>query len=300
VTARRFAHDLVLALVHHRVKDMAAQLAFWLLLAIFPFFIFLLTVIGFIPLHGLEQEALGMLEAMMPADTAKMVNHVIHEVIGRQRGLLLVASLVGSLWSASGGAGSVIQALHRAYGITETRSWLRVRTLALLTTFGTAATIIVATVGLLVGPNLLHSIWEYFGVGKMWAPIWRIARWPVVIVALLVTLESLYHFLPAVRRKFRVISPGSAVAVFLWISASGAFKLYLRHFQSFSKTYGALGGAVILLVWLYLSALMVIIGGEINACLDRLNQRSEAESEALANKSPEPPRSTNVAPESPR
>jgi membrane protein len=296
----RFAHELARALIHHRAKDMAAQLAFWLLLALFPFLIFLLTVIGFIPLHGLDSEVLGMLEALMPEDTAKLINHVVQEVVGRQRGLLLMGSLVGSVWSASGGAGSVIQALHRAYNIIETRPWWRVRLLAIATTIGTAATIIVATVGMLVGPNLLHEIWAYFGVGKLWAPIWRIARWPVVVVALLVTLESLYHFLPAQRKKFRVISPGSAAAVALWIAGSALFNVYLKHFHNFSRTYGALGGAVILIVWLYLSALMVVIGGEINATLDRLHHRSESESEDLANRSPEPPRSTNVAPESPR
>jgi membrane protein len=283
--------------VEHRCKDMAAQLAFWLLLALFPFFIFLLTLIGFIPLHGLDQEALGMLEGLMPADAAKLINHVVQEVVGRQRGLLLAVSLLGSLWSASGGAGSCIQALHRAYHLTETRPWWRVKLLALVTTVGTAGFIIVATVGLLVGPNLLHEIWAYFGVGKMWAPIWRIARWPVVVIALLAALECLYHYLPVVRPKYRAVSAGAAVAGLLWVCVSLAFNLYVRHFNTFSRTYGALGGAVILIVWLYLSALTVIVGGEINACLSRLQPSSEAD---LANKSPEPPRSTNVAPDSAR
>jgi membrane protein len=266
----RFAAEVVHALRANRTKDMSAQLAFWLLLALFPFCIFVLTIIGFIPMHGLDTELLGMLDDVMPTEAAQLVHRTMAEIVGKQHGLLLAVSLVTAVWSASGGMSSTSQALNLAYRVKETRPWWRMRLRGFVLTLGAAGMIVIATAGLLIGPNVVHMVWEWFELGGSFDRIWFWARWPIVVIDLLFMLACLYYFLPNARLKFRIFSPGALLAMLLWIGASVSFRYYVSHVHSYAKTYGALGTAVILIIWLYLSSVTVILGGEVNAAFDRV------------------------------
>jgi membrane protein len=272
-TARRFIAELIKAIVHHRLKDMAAQMAFWSLLSLFPFCIFLLTIVGYIPLKGIEDEMLGLLHEVMPVEAWALFDRTVHEVLHRQHGVLLVVSLLAAVWSASSGMSSTLVALNRAWGVDETRPWWRIRLRSLTMIVVAAVLIVVALVALLIGPNVLRTIYDWFDLGKVSVKVWAIIRWPIIVTAMLSMLGGMYHFLPNVKRPLRLFTPGAAVAFGLWITASLLFRVYVSHFNAYAKTYGTLGAAIILLLWLYLSSVTVILGCEVNVIIERLMKK---------------------------
>jgi membrane protein len=269
LSLKQFARELWGQISRNRTFDLAAQFAYWSLLALFPFAIFLLTIIGYIPLHGLDSQLLEVIHGVMPAQAASLFERTLHEVIGRQRGWLLAFALVGSVWSATGGMASTLTALNRAYGVEETRPWWKRKLLCIAMTIGAALLMIVSTAALLIGPALVHNAMALLDLGGAFDVVWRWIRWPIVVVGLLFAIALVYYFLPNVKQKFRIITPGALVSVGLWMILSFAFNVYVSHFHAYAKTYGTLGAAVVLMTWLYLTGLVIILGGEINAVFDR-------------------------------
>jgi membrane protein len=272
VAWKHFFRQFVESFGRNQPLDLAAQLAYFSLLSIFPFAMFLLTVVGYIPMHGLDQHILGAVYTVMPPEAARLCDRTLHEIVGRQRGWLLVTTLFFAIWTASGGVSGLTTALNRAYDVSETRPAWKVKLRSLLVTLGAVVAIIVVTSALLIGPELVREIWDFFGLGGAFDDVWALLRWPVAALTMMTMLACIYSFLPNVRQKWRFITPGAVTAVLAWLVASLGFRIYVSHFASYAKTYGALGTVVILLVWLYLSSLMVIIGGEINAILDRTHK----------------------------
>ncbi len=268
--ARRFVETLIRAIDRHRVIDLAAQLAYWALLAVFPFVIFLLTVVGYLPLDDVDRQLMGWAAPFMPDAALRLVWETVHEVLGKRRGGLLTISLLGALWSASGGASALAVAINRAYGVEETRPYWRRKGLAILTTIGATGLLIVAVAGATLGPNLIHAVLDFTGVGGSYSGFvvfWSWVRWPASIAALIVLLAAAYNVLPNVRHGFGLVSLGSLVAVAIWFAVSWGFRIFVGLVGSYARTYGALGAVVMLLTWIYLSGIAVIIGAEVNATL---------------------------------
>ena len=297
--AKHFVHQLWESFGRNQPFDLAAQLAYFAILSIFPFAMFLLTLVGYIPLHGLDSQILGAIYSVMPTEVAKLCDSTLHEIVGKQHGWLLWSTLAFALWTASGGASGLITALNRAYDVSETRAAWKVKLRALLVTLGGIIVIIVATAAMLIGPEVVRWIWSFFGFGGAFDKLWAVLRWPVATLALMTMVACIYYFLPNVKQKWRFITPGSVVAVLAWIVASIGFRMYVSHFSSYARTYGALGTVVVLLVWLYLSGLMLIMGGEINAILDRVHKgilHTEAEPGATTVHDPRPVEPENRPP----
>ena len=269
---RDFLHQLWESFGRNQPFDLAAQLAYYAILALFPFAMFLLTLVGYIPLEGLKARMVGTMYSVMPPAVGKLCEQTLNEIVGKQHGWLLWSTLAFALWTASGAASGLITALNRAYDVSETRPSWRVKLRALLVTLGAVVAVIVATTAMLVGPELVRRIWQFFGFGFAFDELWAVLRWPVAALVMMTTVACIYYFLPNVKQKWRFITPGSVVAVLAWILASLGFRLYVTHFNSYARTYGALGTVVVLLVWLYLSGFVVIMGGEINAILDRVHK----------------------------
>ena len=268
IPLKDFAKDLGSSISRNQTFDLGAELAFWSVLAVFPFAIFLLTVIGFIPLHGIDAQLTTYLYQVMPKDAAALIDQTVHEIIGKQRGGLLIISFLGALWSASGGISSTITALNRAYDVHETRPFWKVKLVSLACTAAGAVAIVIAVSSLMIGPEFVRKVTDIFGLGKAFDVVWRWARFPVIVASLATMLAALYYFLPNVKQKFRIISPGSVIAIALWILASLGFSFYVSHFAAYAKTYGTLGTGVVLMMWIYISSVIMIVGGEINALLD--------------------------------
>lgn len=299
VTINEFARQLLQSMGRDQPFDLAAQLAYFAILAIFPFAMFLLTLVAYLPLHGLDKHILGAIYEFLPTDVAKLCESTLHEIVGQQHGKLLVFTLVFALWTASGGVSGLITALNRAYDVAETRAAWRVKLRALVVTLGGVLAVIVATAAMLIGPEIVRHIWAFIGLAGTFDRVWAILRWPVAVGAMMTMVACMYYFLPNVKQKWHFITPGSTVAVLAWIGSSLGFRIYVSHFSSYTKTYGALGTVVVLLVWLYLSGLMLIFGGEVNAILDRVHKgitHTEKEPGAPTVHDPHPP-ATSATPD---
>jgi membrane protein len=269
-----FFKDLGDAIFRNQTFDLAAELGYWSTLSLFPFAIVLLSLIGFIPLEGplgeMDQKMTELVYQAMPTDAARLVDKTAHEVVGQPRGWLLVVSLLGAIWSASSAVSATITALNRAYEVQETRPFWWVKLLSLVATLGAALLILVSVSALILGPKVIDFLAAELSVGDFFHPLWVWARWPIVILSMVFMMACVYYFLPNVKQKFRLISPGSVTAVLLWVLASLGFDYYVSHFHNYAVTYGALGTAVILMTWLYISGWVVILGSEVNASLDRV------------------------------
>jgi membrane protein len=283
---RRFIVELVRALLRNRALDGAAQLAYWSLLSVFPFAVFVLTVVGFVPLRGLDKQLLDITYSVMPREAAALFDKTLHEIVGRQRGGLLLLALFGAVWTASGAVGGTITALNRAYGVEETRPYWKRKLLELGMTAGAGVLSVVATTAFIIGPDIAHHVFAWIGLGREWNAAWRLLRWPVVVLAMMSMLAAFYYYLPNVKHRFHLISVGAVATVLLWLVSSLGFRTYVAHFHTYAKTYGTLGAAIILLTWLYLSCLLMIVGGEINALLERMTAPDRAPTAATAGRVP--------------
>jgi len=269
---RTFAHCLVDSFIRAETLDLAAQVAYYAILAIFPFAMFVLTLMGYIPLHGLDRQLMDTVDHVLPPEVARLVEDTLDEIVGRQRGGLLASTLTFALWTASGCISGLTTALNRAYEVRETRALWRVRGRALFVTLCGVVAAVVAATAMLVGPEVVRKAWSFFGLRGGFDRLWASLRWPLALLAMTSMVAFMYQFLPNVRPRRRTILPGSVVAVLGWIGASFGFRLYVAHFGSYARSYGALATVVLLLLWLYLWGVMVIVGGEVNAILDRLRR----------------------------
>lgn len=256
-----------------RMPLYAAALAYRTLFAIFPFVIFLVALLGFLGLPGLfvwlrEQAAL-----VVPGESMQLVNRAIDEVQSPQGGLLS-AGIAVALWSASAGVLAVFDALNEAYDAAEARpTWRRIP-LAIVYTLCLAALAVCAAALMVIGPQIAEWIAERVGLGQIVVTLWTWLRLPAAVCLLFCVVAIVYHFAPNVRREFRLFTPGTAVAVAVWLAASLGFALYVTRFGNYSATYGSLGAIVALLFYFYLSASVLLFGAEINAEIEHRAPRT--------------------------
>jgi membrane protein len=168
---------------------------------------------------------------------------------------------VGAIWSASGAVSALTAALNAAYGVRDSRPFWKTRGVSILVTIAGAVFSIVASVVALATPVVADHLGGALGAVFLWL------RWPVAAVIMLLVIACLYHFLPDVEQRLRFFTPGSVFAVVAWAIASEAFSAYVRHFGSYDAIYGALGGVIVFMLWMWISALVILIGAEINAVL---------------------------------
>lgn len=248
---------------------MAAQLAFFTLLSIFPFLIFLLSLIAYLPIPDLTPRLLAYMSQIAPAEAMRLLEAIVIPIVARQRGSLLTASLLFALFSASSALMTFMGVVNRAYGTAENRSYLKRQALAMVLTLGLSLFIILALALLVLGPPLARAIAGYVGLGGLFELAWLLAQKPLVFVIVSFALALLYWAAPSVKKPWHWITPGSVVAALLWIVFSEGLAAYVRNFVNYNKVYGSIGAVVVLMLWLYLSGLAFIIGAELNAEIDR-------------------------------
>jgi membrane protein len=208
------------------------------------------------------------MQALPPA-AFQVVSHTLTEVTRNTGGGKITFGIVLTLWFASGGMSSMISALDGAYEIRERRSWLKVRLIALALTMAITVLIISALVVVLAGSYLANVIGAYLGSSGAAIAAWRIGGIAVALAFVAISFSLIYYFGPDLEEQhWYWITPGSIVGVLLWVAASFGFRLYLDFFNNYSKTYGSLGAAMILLMWLYITGLALLVGGEINAQIE--------------------------------
>ena len=246
----------------------AAKLAYYFLLALFPLLIFLTSAIGLIVGSGtgMRQTLFQYLSRVIPSSAFQLIDSTMLEVTSASSAGKLSFGLLAALWAASNGMGAITDALNTAYDVEETRPWLRRRWAAVLLTIGLSVLIIAALVLVIGGGRLADYLAAAFGFSSAFTWAWKILQWPLALAFMLLAFALIYYFAPDLRdQDWTWITPGSVIGIALWLLASFALKGYLHFFNSYSMTYGSLGAVIILMLWLYLTGLAVLIGGEVNA-----------------------------------
>lgn len=266
----------------------AGELAFFWFLALFPALLFVVALAGSLPVQHLIDVVVGSLARVAPGDVLVLVREQLVQIAqGPPRGLLTL-SLLGALWSSSSAMTAIIDTLNQAYHVREGRSWWRVRLLAVGLTVVLFAFTLIAVALVMIGPTLAEYLENSLGVPRRFAWLWAIAEWPLVFGLIVTALGWVYYFAPDVRRRWAWITPGSIAATLLWILASLGFKWYAGHFGEYQQTYGAIGGVIVALLWLYASGLAILIGAELNAAIEHAAAERQAPGNTIAGESAGP------------
>jgi membrane protein len=264
-TVREFRED--------NLTDWAAALTYYTMLSIFPAMIALVAILGLAGQNPQTTNALlKIIGDIGPSSAVQTFKGPIQSLVTNKSGagILLVLGLATALWSASSYVGAFMRASNAIYEREEGRPFWKLRPTQLLVTLVMVLMLALVGIAVVVTGPLAKAIAGPIGLGHVAVTVWDIAKWPVLLLVVMLMLAMLYYWTPNVKPpKFRWITPGSVVAVVIWILASGAFALYVANFGSYSKTYGSLGGVVIGLVWLWISNIAVLLGQELNAELER-------------------------------
>jgi membrane protein len=270
---------------------LAAQLAFYLILTLFPFLLVLVSLMGTFSSPELAEQVLGYFQEVTPQQVYEIIDSYLHDIIAGNRpapGLFSVG-LVIALWSASGAFAALINALNKAYDVEETRPFWKVRGIALLMTLGLSVMIMIGVLLLVAGPLIGRGLAELLGLGEVFTLVWNVVQWPVALSLMVFTVALLYYFAPDAGQPFRWITPGGLIGVLLWVLASVIFRFYVSNFGSYDATYGSIGAVIVLLLYLYISSLTILFGAELNATLVRLKEEISGEQVLDANPAGEKP-----------
>src|SRR4051794_33806283 len=244
----------------------SAQVAFYFSFALFPLLLFLMTLLGVIlqDKQGLQSQLFQMLAEVMPASAFDLVHKTLDEVTSNASGGKLTFGIVTTLWAASAGIDNMRGTLNEVYDLKETRSWVRAKLTSLLLTLAIGFLILIAIAFVSYGTGFITNA---LGISSPY--LGYVINGIVVLILLLLSFALLYNFGPNHSPvQWKWISPGAGIGVVLWIISTGAFRVYLHYFDTYAATYGSLGAMIILLLWLYITALVILMGGVINAILD--------------------------------
>ena len=263
-TAREFSND--------QCTDMAAALTYYAVLSLFPALVVVVSLLGvFGQRKRTGDTVLQIVGQLGPSSAVETLRQPIQQLVDSpSAGFALAIGVIGALWSASGYVGAFGRAMNRIYEITEGRPVWKLRPMRLLITL--AGLVMAAAVALMLavsGP-LATAVGNAIGAGSAARTAWSVARWPVILIFAILAVAILYYATPNVRQpRFRWISVGAAVAIGTWILASLLFGLYVSKFGSYNKTYGALGGVIVFLLWLWITNLSLLFGAELDSELER-------------------------------
>jgi membrane protein len=276
LTIGQLVRKVIAGVNQDNLTGRAAELAFNFVLALFPLFIFLLSVLGLFAARAiaLREDLFVYVSQVLPPDAAQVVAKTLNEVMRNASNGKLTFGIVLTVWFASGGMTSLMSALNGVYRVNERRSWVKVRAISFVLTIAISLLIILALVIVLSGGYLANTVSGYFGLHDVAVLTSRVVQWPVAIAFVTVSFSLIYYFAPDLEEQhWYWITPGSILGVLLWIGASFAFRAYLHFFNTYSRTYGSLGAVMILMMWLYVTGFAFLLGGDINAQIEHAAAR---------------------------
>jgi membrane protein len=260
------------------VLGMAGQLAYFFVLALFPALIFFVSLVAYLP-GNMPQQLVTSLQPLLPPAVLQIVTDQITAITSGEPHGLLTFGLVAAIWSSSAALIAISSTLNRAYDISEGRPWWKVRLIAILLTLILALVVVLALGLLILGPLLATKVGGWFGLGPAFEMAWNVGRWPVIFLLVSFGIALVYYYAVDADQEWIWITPGSILATLLWIAASLGLQAYLKLAGSFTETYGALGGAMVLLLWLYVTGIAILIGGEMNAEIEHASPAGKAPGE---------------------
>jgi membrane protein len=257
---------------------MAAQLAYYFILALFPALLVVVAIASYFP-PSTMQAVIASLGPFLPPEALTLIRDQLQAISDGDDAGLLTVGVLGALWSSSAALTAIIDTFNRAYDIEESRPWWKVRLLAIVLTVGIAVFILTAFALVVAGPEVAHWLVDRFGLAEAVATVWTVVQWPLVFLLAASGIGLVYYFAPDADQEWVFLTPGSALATVLWLLASLGFRLYTQHFSDYNATYGALGGAVLLLLWLYVSGLAILVGAELNAEIEHASPEGKDKGE---------------------
>jgi len=253
----------------------AASLAYYFFLALFPALLFVVSLASVLPVEHLLDRIVTMLSRVAPGDVVRIARQQFVQIARQPHGGVLTLGLLAALWSTSSGMKAIVDTLNQAYRIAERRSWWRVRLTAVALTVALTVVTLIAFALVMAGPTAAGYAAEWLALGPQFPWAWNILRWPLAFVLVVAAIACIYHFAPDTRHEWVWVTPGSVMAATLWLLVSVAFRIYVSHFADYQKTYGAIGGVMVALLWFYLTSLAILIGAQLDATIQRASSETE-------------------------
>jgi len=258
-----FGKELNQEIKDDRATGLAAEQAYYYMLALFPLLILLLSILPY--LHIEPQKAIEFINNFLPSESTEVLEENIVTIFSERNGGLLTVGILGTIWSASNGMNAFIHAMNIAFDVEETRNFIKARLLSIVLTLGLIIAFIVVLVLPVFGSTIINMIEYVVPLSESFESLINLLRWIVALAVLVIVLTTLYRFAPNKQYPFKQVIPGAVAATIIWLVISLGFSFYVSNFGNYSATYGSLGGVIILMLWLYLTGLTLVIGGEINA-----------------------------------
>jgi membrane protein len=256
-TAKESSEDDILGL--------AAQLAYYSFLALFPAVLFILALASFFPLTNFIDDIVRALRPIAPADVLGFLEEQLKRISNTDSSGILTIGILGAIWSSSAAVVAIVGSLNRAYDIEEGRPWWKVRLTAIGLTLGLAVLVLASFTLIVAGPTIASQVASSFGLGSVFEWTWEILRWPLAFLLVSTAVGLVYYFAPDAEQDWVWITPGAVIGTLLWLVVSLLFKFYVANFADYNATYGAVGGVIVLLLWFYISGLAILVGAELNA-----------------------------------
>jgi membrane protein len=256
---------------------LAAQLAYYFLLALFPTVLCVIALVSFLPLQNFTDDVTRLLGGFAPPEMVTLIREQMARLANGNDGGIFSLGLLGALWSSSAAMVAMIDAMNRAYDIEESRPWWKVRATAVLLTIGLAVFVVLSAGLIVAGPQVASSC----GFGTLFTTTWKVLQWPIAFALVTTGIALVYYYAPDAEQDFTWITPGSVIAATLWVVASLAFRFYVVSFGNYEATYGTVTGVILLMLWFYISGLMLIIGAEAAAEIEHASPWGKAPGEKV-------------------
>jgi membrane protein len=265
----------------------AGNLTYKGLFALFPFAVFLLSLLGLFGAPDLLNSLIEQARIVLPNDVVGLLEDQLLSIAEtRAEGAFTagaIVSLLLALWGVSGAFRSVMEAMNVMYEIEEDRPFWKVYGISVFLSLGVAALLITALVLVVFGPEIGGAIADVVGLGYVFELVWNVVKWPVLICVVLFAFALIYYFAPAAEQRFRYVSPGSIMAVTMWLLFSLLFRLYVENFGSYSATFGSFAGIIILMLYIYYSSFIMLVGAEMNQVIEEHAPEGKNEGEKTLN-----------------
>lgn len=272
----QFIYELLYRIKEDEVIAVGGQLSYFFILSIFPYLIFFLNILSYTPLA--RDDILDNLLIVLPAQTQGMLKNIVREIVSSSSDTLLSIGIILALWSGSLGITAVIKAVNKAYGVEKKRPYWKLKSLAIIFTIALTFVVIIVLSMLVFGEVIASRVFARFGATNLLHYLWNFLRIIIPFLSMIVIFASLYKLSPTPEEgleiSFKQSLPGAIFTTVGWIVASMAFSFYVNNFANYSKTYGSLGGIIVLLLWLNLTSIMIILGGEINGTIEAVKNNN--------------------------
>ena len=262
-TIYKYTNRLIYRYKDDELAAMSAQITYYLILSFFPFLFFLINLLSFT--HLSNRILIANLNAILPTDTTIMVKNLLTQTAQDQSTTLLVLGMIGCLWAASQGMFAIIRGLNKSYGVKENRHYIKLTLIALAATAALTIIIIFSFFLIVFGRNLGFYAFGLMGEKALFRSIWPFIRYGISFTLVFTSFYLIYMYLPNRKLKFKSVIKGTIFAAVGWVCASLLFSYYVNYFAVYQKIYGSLGGVFALIIWLYISTLVFLLGGELNA-----------------------------------